>query len=563
MPVIEVEVEKLKSLIDKELSKEELEEIFFNYGLELSIDDDKAIIEITHDRMDLLSIYTLARAIRLYLNKEIPSNIKISDSNIEVLVDPSVSGIRPFIACFVAKNARLNEDVLKDLINLQEKLHLSFGGNRKLASIGLYNLDLINTPITYTTMNPNEIKFIPLNKNEVMNANEILERHETGIKYRHLLIGHEKYPVLIDAKNKILSLPPIINSNDLGRVKEDTKNILVEVTGTLSSRVNQFVNVLSYVFSTIGADVYNVKINYLEKNEKVTLPNSKRIEKRISKKSIKSILGLDLDETTIEKLLYKMDYELYESNNEFIKVGVPYYRVDILHEIDIIGDILKAYGLNKLDPIFPRTYVTGSLLDKTKAVNEIRNLMIGLGFNEVFTSSLSNEDVQYKKMNISNYDPIKLIDAKSSEMNIIRESIIPEMLKLISVNSHLALPIKIFEINDVVIRSRESDTGYKNSKRLAAVIYNSKTSFTDMKQVLDYILDKLDLDYRLDEITHPSFIDGRVGGISIDGNAIGIIGEINPQVIENFGLKAPLVAMELNIELIINKLIERSKVFSN
>ncbi|MGC8669784.1 MAG: phenylalanine--tRNA ligase subunit beta [Candidatus Micrarchaeia archaeon] len=550
MPVINAEYGFFANLLGKDIGKDELEDILFNYGIEVNYEENSMAMEITHDRPDLLSIYALAKAIRQYLKIEKPERFDdIKPSGYEIIVDRSVEEVRPFIAGFVAKDMHMDENKVKELVYLQEKLHATFGSDRRIASIGLYVRDMIKSPIIYKAASPDEISFVPLNKERKMNATEILKNHETGQKYGHLLMGHKKYPVLLEGTGKIMSMAPIINSNDIGRINEDTENIFVEITGTNFNRVSQLANLLAYIFYTMGAKLESVKVKYSDKE--VIYPQSKEREISVKFEKINSYFGIKIDKAKVRELLDRMGYNVESTSDDEVKVLVPFYRTDILHQVDVIEDMIKAYGLNNFELKLPTTYTQGKLLAKTKVVNYLRDLMIGLGFNEVFTSALSNKDTQYSAMGLNekDYKPIEVLGAKSIDVNIVRVSIIPELLRLVHTNEHIPLPIKIFEISDIV-RHEKTESGYKNETKLSALIYNTEATFTEAKQVLDYLLRILGINYSLEDNNMQYFIEGRAGHIIVNGKDIGELGEINPKVLSNFGLKAPAVALQISIDFI-------------
>jgi phenylalanyl-tRNA synthetase beta chain len=560
MTILKMTLSELEHIIGRAFTIEELNEILFDFGMELdSYENYDLYIDITADRPDLLSSFTLAKALKNYLGlakeKDI-EKIKINKSEIKIFVDKKVSTVRPYIAAFVVKNLLINDLLLKEIINVQEKLHETFCRNRKIAAIGIYPLDKIKAPIYYTVRSPNEISFKPLNAEKIMNAIEILEKHDTGIRYAQLLKDKVEYPLLLDSRNNIMSMPPIINSAEIGKVEKNTKEIFIEVTGTVKSRVEQLIKILTNIFADAGGDIYSVEIKY--NNESITTPNITEKKLVLYYNYIKEILDLSIEPSKLKELLAKMGYKINSVYSDKIEIIIPYYRVDVLHPIDVIDDIARAYKFNNFKPEIPKLSTVGGFLPKTKIIRFIRDIFIGMNFSEAFTFSLTNKKYQYEYMNIDSKEWINIPNAKAGEINAIRTWIIPELLRMVKANEDFGIPIKLFELNDSCIIDERTETGYKNVPKLAVLIMDQKVTFTNIKQVLDIIMKALlqpTIKYELEECTHESFIDGRVGNIIIKKDnikkKIGIIGEISPVVLENFNLKYPVATFEFDISALI------------
>lgn len=228
-------------------------------GME-SIDEEKIIVEIFPNRPDMLSIEGFSRALKNFLNlsKEI-KHYKVYEGNYEIFVDKSVENIRKYIVGGVIKNLKINEEKLKSIMDLQEKLHITHGRNRKKVAIGIHNLDVIKFPLYYKAADPDKLKFIPLNFDHELTLREILQKHEKGIKYKKIIEKFEKYPVIIDSNERIISMPPIINA-DFTRVTENVKNLLIEVTGTNFYAVNKALNIIISSLADDNEKIYSVKI---------------------------------------------------------------------------------------------------------------------------------------------------------------------------------------------------------------------------------------------------------------------------------------------------------------
>jgi phenylalanyl-tRNA synthetase beta chain len=547
MTILELNLNDIESIVGRQFSVEEMEDILFSYGMELEDHEgDELRIDITPDRPDMLSKYGLCRALKKYLELERQSDYFIKSSGVEISVDNNLKGIRPYICAAVVRELEIDDEVIKDIIWTQEKLHSTFCRNRSKSAIGIYPFHRIKPPIRYYAERPCKIRFKPLGYDFEMTGEEILKEHETGQKFAFLLEGKEKFPLLMDRENNVLSMPPIINSEDTGKVDTDTRDLFIEVTGTNLTATNQVIDILTAMFSDMGGKLSSALVKYDDKN--LITPNITPSKRKLQIRSIKDLLGIDLKKYEIVRLLERMGYGISNLNGEHITVLVPYYRTDVLHACDIIDDIARAYGFNDMIPDLPTVDTNGSTLKDTRISNFLRDLLVGLGFDEVFTLALANKETQYMNMNIGSTNAIELMNSKTWEMSIVRTWLLPELIRCLKSNEQYSLPVKLFEISDVCEQDEDSDTGYRNTKKLAALITDTEVTFTNIKQVLDLIMRSLNTHYELDHTNHSSFIEGRAGEILVDGKHIGILGELHPVVLKNWGWRNPIACTELNLD---------------
>lgn len=559
MPVIDVVLSRLNKLIGRDLTLEELKDVLFRFGMEL--DSAKMInsrdyqlkIEITPDRPDMLSIWGLARALRKYIGIDRGiDKYDLRDGDYHIYVDESVAGIRPFIAAAVVKNIKLTEVDLEDLIYSQEKLHETFCRGRMKASIGFYPLRKLKWPLYYKTDYPERIKFKPLGFDIEMNGTEILSKHPTGQQYRHLLEGATKFPVFIDSANNVLSLPPIINSEDYGKVSVNDTEILLEVTGTHKPTVKLVVNIITAILGDIGGDLYSVHIHYPDSDEISPYIHPKKW--KVDMESVREVLGINLTKEKIRELLSKMGLEIISGARDHLEVMVPAYRADIWHQIDIIDDIARAYGFDNFIPELTPVFTIGGILERTKIIDYLREILIGLGYTEVFTFALTNKNDQFVKMRLD--VPNSLVEirgAKEEKINMVRKWLLPELLKTLTYNKEKRYPVRIFEISDIVELNKESETGAVNKTKIAVLSAHKDASYTEIRGVTEYLLRSLGINnYEIKRINHKSFIEGRVAGIFVNSVQVGVIGELHPEIILNWGLSIPICAMELDLDMLMN-----------
>lgn len=547
MVTVETKLSQINEGIKKKISVEELENILFNLGAEIEeVNGDNLKIDVTTERPDLVSTQGLIRYLSAYLGiKQKKHSIK--KSNYKVIIDKSVEKVRPYTACAVIKNMNFNEDKIKEIIWVQEKLHATFGRNRKKLAIGIYPLEKIKMPIYYKATEPKKIRFIPLEENKELNGEEILVKTKTGKEYAHLLAGKTVFPYFIDDKNEILSMPPIINSDKTGRITKETKDCFIECSGFDFNTLGLTLNILTFMFEDLGGEIYSVELEYPD--HKVTTPNYSNEKRTLTLQQIKNITGLD--NLTIEDckgLLEKMMYKVIKTTKTDITFEVLPIRADIWHDIDIIDDILRAYGVNNISSELPKVVSTANVIPENRLKKEIESLMTGLLFQEVFTFALTDKNTQFNKMNQKETDHIKLGFSAEQSINMVRINLLPELLKSLVANRNRELPQRLFEINDVVVPNNTKDVLCENRLRFSAVVCNETSDFTVIKQVLVYILESLGYkEYKFSECLNSSYIEGRCAKVTVNNKDIGFIGEISPIVLNNFELKVPVSAFEIEL----------------
>lgn len=544
MVSVETELSTINKLVGKKLTAKQIEEILFELGFELEeVQGDILKIDITAERPDLLSSNGIARTLKAYLGLKI-EELKIQKSGEKVYIKNTIKEWPYAVACIV-KGLKFDDQKIKEIIRIQEKLGDTFLRKRKKGGIGLYPLEKIKFPVTFTAEDPKKINFIPLESNEEMNGYEILKKHSTGIKYKSIIEKWEKYPIFIDANKKILSMPPIINSHDMGRIDETTTEVFVETTGTNLKTINLALQIITDALIGMGGKAYSIEMIYGAK--KITAPSFESENRTLKVESVNKLIGMNFKAIEIKKLLEKMGYKVKSYNEKELKIIVNTMRSDIWHDVDVIDDIARAYGFNNLQLSFKHVGTIGDTTPSVKIKEELSNLMIGLGYQEAFTLILTNKETQFEKMNIKEHEHIKLGTSVEQAINMMRFWLTPELIKCLENNRSAEYPQKFFEINYVTIPDGTKDVKSKDLLKLSVVTSNTSANFTEVKQVLDVITNILDLKYETKETEHGSFINGRAGKIIVNGKEIGIFGEIHPKVLNNFGLEMPVAALEINL----------------
>ncbi len=555
MPTVELYREDFESLLGTHLPEdiEKLNEILaYVKGEVKSIDYEEIRIELKDsNRADIWSAEGLARALRGFMGFErgLKEYRVAGSSGVKVHVNPKLKNIRPYIGCAVVKGVKMTDAAIRQIMRFQDKMDQTYGRNRRRTSIGLYEFDLVKPPLHFTVAKPREVSFVPLEFNEKMTLEEILERHPKGKEYGHIVRQFPVWPIFMDSENQVLSFPPIINSNDLGRITEKTRNVLIEVTGTSYETVMDTLINVTVALADRGGEIYSAMIHYpyAEMSDDVT-PNLNVDTVKLDVSYVRKVIGLDLSVSEIVSLLEKARYGVSEFSDTKIIVQVPCYRVDVLHPIDVVEDIAIAYDYNRIPDEWPRLATVGKLSDETAFRDLIREIMVGLGFQEVLTYIMSNPETLFAKMNLKPSRVVEIANPKITSMTCLRNWLLPSLMELLSHNVHVDYPQRIFEVGYCVIHDEKQENKTRDIEKLACVNIYSNANFTEVKSQLDALLSSLGIEYELKETKHESFIDGRVGKVMIRGQKVGIIGEIHPQVLQNWGLENPASAFEISID---------------
>ncbi|MFW6233093.1 MAG: phenylalanine--tRNA ligase subunit beta, partial [Nanoarchaeota archaeon] len=530
------------------------QEKIFLFGTPVeSLTKDEIELEIFPDRPDLLSYHGFKRSFLCFLEKKKGlKNYKVNkpEKDYKVFIDSSLKDIRPYTACAIIKNLKLDNEKIKELIDIQEKIHSTLGRKRKKIAIGIYPLEKIELPITFKAMEPDKIRFIPLESSREMSGLEILQRNSTGREYSHLLAGKHKFPVFIDSNKKILSMPPIINSQETGKINEKTKNIFIECSGSDFGILKKSLNMLVTTLADMGGKIYQMNLKYSRGIDEKT-PNLNPEKNNISIENINKLLGLELNSKDIKKYLEKMGHNYNPKDNE---VESPAWRIDILHEVDLIEDIAIAYGYDNFSPEIPKVSTIGEE-DKIETIKKkISEILSGVKMQEVSNFHLTTKKFQINNMNYNEKttDSIKINDSKT-EYNILRENLSHYLMRIFSENIDSEYPQRIFELGRVFYNENNQ---IKEKESFSFGI--TPGNFTEAKQILIYLFKMLGLHDKLEFIEPESvpnyFINGRTAQINFNKNNIGFLGEINPIVLKKMKIKMPVTLSEINMESVYKEL---------
>jgi len=552
MPTIDVSLKDLSKMLGRELTVEELDDLILYAKGELDGEDGDTIKLDMKDtnRPDLWSSEGIIRQLRGNLGIEtgLP-RYEIHESDIQVYADPALKDVRPYCVNAIVLDLDIDEAFLSQIIQLQEKIALTFGRKRKEVAVGIIDYDKISPPIYYKATKPDENAFVPLTFTEEKTPREILKEHPKGLEYGHLIEDSDVYPLLVDSRGVVLTMPPVINSEETGKVTTDTKNIFIDITGFDIDYLKIALNVIVSAFAERGGNVYGATINYGD--EKIKVPDLTPLSFNLDKKSIRGILGLDLGDEGLKDHLERMRYGV-DIKGDHVEVKYLPYRKDIMHPYDVIEDIAISYGYNDIVPEIPRLYTIGRLLPMTRKLRLVRELMVGIGYQEVLTFTLSSNEQLYDKMEVDRPENVVEIENPVSQSwSVLRDWITPSLLSFLSRNTHRDYPQNVFEVSEVLNEDQSAETMVDSRNKLAFALCNSGANFTKIRESLENMMSNIGKEFVVEPVEHGSFLPGRVGRVMVDGTEFGIIGELHPKVLENWGIETPMAVAELEIERLI------------
>ena len=562
MPTISVNKNELLKLSGIDFALEDLQNLLcYVKGEYKGFDEESNELRIElndTNRPDLWSTEGIARQLRFQKEKpDYNELLQLASEPVskEIVVDSSIEKVRPYVGAFIAKGVAVTDEFLKQMIQTQEKISEIHGNKRELLAIGIYNVDKISFPIHYKAVNPESTKFLPLGVENELNLNQILSDHPKGIEFKHILEGKQAYPLLVDNNSDILSFPPIINSAKSGQVVVGDKNLFIEATGLNLEMVLHALNIFAYNFKDRGyiIEAVNTVFPYdTEFGKKVITPYPLKNEIKVKTSTINNYLGESFTKADFHKHLENYGLSVTDALEDSLQVSSLPYRNDYMHEVDIVEDFAISYGYNNFKPIMPEKFTIGQLAPITLFEDKVRDLMIGFGFEEVIMNVLNNQDDFKDNINNMFDDLVEIKNFMSESYSILRNSLIPSMLKVEANSFKSMYPHKVFEVGEVVQLDKTQNHGCSTNTKLGILIAHSEANFSEMGSYFTQLQYLMNWELEINSKSYPIFIKGRSGEILLNEKPIGLIGEVHPEILEKWNIKMPSVLLELDLTSLLN-----------
>ncbi|TQQ80794.1 phenylalanine--tRNA ligase subunit beta [Halonotius roseus] len=603
MPVVDVDPDELRELTGHdEKSDDELKDDLFNLGLEFEgeTDEGELQLEFAPDRLDRLSVEGVARSLRYQYGDD--TGVYVPDTNDPdwtYEVEDTVPEGRPYVTGAIVRDVNMTEDVLESLIQLQEKLHATMGRKRAKAAIGIHDLTMLKGSglgdddsghsITYRGIDPDGDRFVPLDADSEMTPAEVLTDHPIGDKFGDLLDGFDRYPAIYDDLG-LFSFPPVINGRRT-EVEAESRDLLIELTGTDQWTIDHICNIICYALSARGGTIEEVEIDYPtatgpyeDVGGELVRPDFGIDTKHVAHDRIETILGVDFEQREVVDLFARaglsasvvddaddvdavadvgdVDDGADATDGVVYAVEIPPYRVDVLHPIDLIDDLGRAYGFNELEPRYPDIGTVGGRHDRTRLEDATRASLVGLGFEDLLNFHMISAEANYDRLNIEPGATIDDTDRRlvgageaveitgpySEDYTQLRTWVLPSLLMVLENNTHRAYPQDLAEIGLAAEVDESENTNVAERRSISAVLARNDATYEDAKARLAALCDDFGVNLETPPTDHPTFIDGRVADVVIDGQTVGVIGEVHPAVLVEHDLELPVAAFEFRLD---------------
>uniref|UniRef100_A0A3B4U6F2 Phenylalanine--tRNA ligase beta subunit n=1 Tax=Seriola dumerili TaxID=41447 RepID=A0A3B4U6F2_SERDU len=587
MPTVGVKRDLLFKALGRTYTDEEFDELCFEFGLELDeITSEKEIIsreqgdtkasgasdiilykiDVPANRYDLLCLEGLVRGLQVFKNRlEAPRYRRVSPVSGEpqkLIITKETAAVRPFAVAAVLRNITFTQERYDSFIELQEKLHQNICRKRSLVAIGTHDLDTISGPFTYTAKPPGDICFKPLNQTKEYTATQLMSLYKTDSHLRHYLhIIEDKpvYPVIYDSNGVVLSMPPIING-DHSKITLKTKNVFIECTATDVTKVQLRAQQINQFYHCCHGNLTFKLTSFSPGKDRLGHDGNHELayrKEKLSSEFVNRKVGINESTEKIAQLLTRMCLLSQATGvGDEIEVEIPPTRSDVIHACDIMEDAAIAYGFNNITRTTPRTYTIANQFPLNKLTELLRQDLAAAGFTEALNFALcSQEDIADKLgKKISETKAAHISNPKTAEFQVARTTLLPGLLKTIAANRKMPLPLKLFEISDVVLKDDTKDVGARNSRRFCAVYYNKSPGFEVIHGLLDRTMQLLEVKsacgegYHIQAADDSTFFPGRCAEIFVRGKSVGRLGVLHPDVINRFELTMPCSALEMDIE---------------
>ncbi|MEM4781859.1 MAG: phenylalanine--tRNA ligase subunit beta [Halalkalicoccus sp.] len=599
MPVVDIDPDELRELAGTDRGDDRLKDDLFGLGMEYEgeTEDGELQFEFAPDRLDRLSVEGVARSLRYHYGEERGVYVPPTNDPGWTIEVEDVPEERPYVTGAVIRGVDLDEKGLDSLIQLQEKLHATMGRKRAKGAIGIHDLAMLKgrealrasersssegrspsdhssdqrprengqgprdgslseeggPSIRYTGVEPEKPRFVPLDSDAELTPAEVLEEHPTGREYADLVAGYERYPAIYDELG-LFSFPPVINGRRT-EVTTDSRELFVELTGTDQWTIDRMCAIVCYALSARGATIEEIEVEYPD--DTLVRPEFEVREKRVSHDRLERMLGMEFDPETVIDCFERAGLSATQvlGDETAYDVEIPPYRVDVLHPVDLIDDVGRAYGFDALIPTYPDVSTVGGRHERTRLEDAVRDVLVGLGFEDALDFHLINEAENFERMGIAPGDdvlgagePATIREPYSEDYTIVRTWALPSLLLLLENNTHRSYPQDLAEVGFAAELDDASETGVAERRTVAGALARTDASYEDAKGRLQAISRAFGVDLETPPTEHPTFVDGRAASVVIDGRSVGVVGELHPAVLVEHDLELPVAAFEFRLD---------------
>ena len=563
MPKMETTEKLFWSLLGREYTDEELESVFPRAKAELDGHDrENGVIKIElndTNRPDLWSPMGVARLLRNYENPQplhydffSSRNYTADSEGRTFIIGNRAKEVREFSLGFAADGQTVDEDILLTLIQSQEKLCFNFGRKRKTIAMGIYRNDLIKYPVHYDGVDPDTTHFVPLHMDEDLTLRQICEKHPKGIEYGYIVKDKPVFPYLYDDNGDTLSFPPVINSARIGAVEVGDNNLFVEMSGPILRDLILCASIMACDMADLGFTIRPIRVIFPEETEfgkEITIPYYFQDSQSCTLEQIRTVLGEDMTIEDAQEALARMGvYSV--TDNDRVYITVPEYRNDFLHPVDVVEDVMIGYGLENFEPVIPKDFTIGRLSPAEELSRKVKDLLVGMGFQEMMYNYLGSKAEYLDNMNVDTSKAIFIANPMTENFEVVRPSVLPSLLKSESISASAVYPHRIFEVGKIAYLDEADNSGTTTRNSLGFMLADpANAGFNDINSMVNTLMYFLRKEYTLSVPENETrFIPGRCAQINVGGKAVGVFGEVHPQVLENWGCSVPAAVCEIDLD---------------
>ncbi|MDD3824026.1 MAG: phenylalanine--tRNA ligase subunit beta [Sphaerochaetaceae bacterium] len=563
MPKIEVHEKLFNSLLGNSYDDAQLEAMFPVAKAELDGHDTKEglyKIELNDtNRPDLWSAAGVARQLAAYRDGNVvqydffsTAEERIDSEGRRLVVHESAGLVRPYSIGFAATGKVVDEEILLNLIQSQEKLCNNFGRKRKTIAMGVYRSDLITYPVHFEGADPDTAHFVPLHMEEDLTLREICTKHPKGLEYGYIVADKPVFPFLYDDEHEVLSFPPVINSARIGAVEVGDEHLFFEFSGTGLDDLLLAASIVACDCADMGFTILPVTCEFpydTPYGREITVPYYFQEPAACELGFLRKMLGTPLTGEEVVGSLRRMGvFSLCDE--KMVYITVPEYRNDFLHPVDIVEDVMIGYGLGNFSPELPSDSTVGRLTDAESFARKAKEIMVGLGFQEMMYNYLGSKREYIDNMHVDGSQYIQIANPMSENYEYVRPSVIPSLLESESVSAHAVYPHQIFEVGKVAFLDDSDNSGTTTRNYLGFLGASSDMGFNQLSSQVSTLFYFLNREYVMEEMVDPRFIEGRCGKLVSGGKCVGLFGEVHPSVLESWGITMPTVACEIDLDLL-------------
>jgi phenylalanyl-tRNA synthetase beta chain len=553
-----------------------------------SLDDanDEVIykIDIPANRYDMLCLEGIARALNVFRGKTEAPRYTLKRSPdftpLKLTVKAETALVRPFVVAAVLRGVKFDATRYNSFIDLQDKLHQNLCRHRTLVAIGTHDLGKVKGPFTYEALPPEDIKFVPLKQDREFNAKELLEYYAANDlklkKYVPIIQSSLLYPVILDSERTVLSLPPVINGSR-SAISLETRDVFIECTATDLTKAKVVLNTMCAMYSQYCEVPFEIEpVEVIDaRGVSVMYPDVSPKKFDVEMAYVNACTGLNIEAGLAATLLKKMQLEACAEGDR-LKIEAPITRSDVLHACDVMEDVAIAYGYDNLLIEPPKLATIGKEQPLSQLCELLRIDCATSGFTEVLTWALCSRKENFADLRLEDpgvgadgkHGAVSIGNPATAEFEVCRTSLLPSILKTLGANKDTPLPVKLFEVSDVILLDDSSDVGARNERRLVAVNCDKTSGFEVVHGLLNRVMQVMGIPHEtLSEDTpknrerigkgfsycwkaddSPTYFEGRHASVYAMGKRIGEIGVVHPEVLNSFGVDYPVSALEITIE---------------